>query len=297
MAERAVRSGDHDLVLAVGFDKHPRGAFNASSALSGLGEWYGESGLMLTTQFFALKVQRYFHDHGLSPDILAKVAAKAFRNGAHNPNAWRRKAAHRGGDRRRADAQPPADSVHVLQPSRGRRGPGALPRRPGLALHGPACVPAGGVVSYPAVRLLRGLQPLAVARRGPPGPTAEAAAAAFEKAGIGPEDVDLAQLQDTESGAEIMHLAETGFCKDGDQEALIRSRGDRDRRSSPGQHRRRLPRQWRARSAPAAFARSTSACCSCAATPAPVRCRASREVAFTHVYGAPGLSACTVLSR
>ena len=56
-----------------------------------------------------------------------------------------------------------------------------------------------------------------------PSPTAEAAAAAFEQAGIGPEDVDVAQLQDTESGAEIMHLAETGLCQDGEQEALIQS--------------------------------------------------------------------------
>ena len=44
-------------------------------------------------------------------------------------------------------------------------------------------------------------------------PTADAAAAAFEQAGIGPDDVDVAQLQDTESGAEIMHLAETGLCE------------------------------------------------------------------------------------
>ena len=56
-----------------------------------------------------------------------------------------------------------------------------------------------------------------------PSPTAEAAAAAFEEAGIGPEDVDVAQLQDTESGAEIMHLAETGLCEHGEQEELIQS--------------------------------------------------------------------------
>jgi acetyl-CoA acetyltransferase len=50
------------------------------------------------------------------------------------------------------------------------------------------------------------------------GPSSEAARAAFASAGIGPEEVQVAQLQDTESGAEIMHLAETGLCADGDQE-------------------------------------------------------------------------------
>jgi len=49
-------------------------------------------------------------------------------------------------------------------------------------------------------------------------PTQIASKAAFEMAGIGPDEVDVAQLQDTESGAEIMHMAENGFCADGDQE-------------------------------------------------------------------------------
>jgi acetyl-CoA acetyltransferase len=56
---------------------------------------------------------------------------------------------------------------------------------------------------------------------GAPGPTAEASRAAFATAGIGPEDVDVIQLQDTDAGAEVIHLAENGFCKDGEQEALV----------------------------------------------------------------------------
>src|SRR5207244_10778930 len=56
-----------------------------------------------------------------------------------------------------------------------------------------------------------------------PSPTAVAAGAAFEAAGIGPADVDVAQVQDTESGAEVMHLAETGLCQHGEQEKLINS--------------------------------------------------------------------------
>lgn len=48
-----------------------------------------------------------------------------------------------------------------------------------------------------------------------------AASATFEMAGLGPEDMDVLQLQDTESGAEIIHMAENGFCADGDQERMI----------------------------------------------------------------------------
>jgi acetyl-CoA acetyltransferase len=52
-------------------------------------------------------------------------------------------------------------------------------------------------------------------------PVVEASRACFAEAGIGPEDIDVAQIQDSESGAEIMHMAENGLCKDGEQEALI----------------------------------------------------------------------------
>ncbi len=48
-----------------------------------------------------------------------------------------------------------------------------------------------------------------------------ASRAAYEMAGVGPGDIDVAQLQDTESGAEIMHMAENGFCTDGEQEQWL----------------------------------------------------------------------------
>jgi acetyl-CoA acetyltransferase len=54
-----------------------------------------------------------------------------------------------------------------------------------------------------------------------PAPTVFASRAAYEAAGIGPEDVDVIQLQDTDAGAEVIHMAENGFCADGDQEKLI----------------------------------------------------------------------------
>ena len=91
MAATTIASGQFDLGLAVGFDKHPRGHFNADPAAGGLGQWYGEQGFMVTTQFFGMKINRYMHEYGISQSTLAKVAAKNYRNGALNPNAWRQK--------------------------------------------------------------------------------------------------------------------------------------------------------------------------------------------------------------
>ena len=52
-------------------------------------------------------------------------------------------------------------------------------------------------------------------------PTVYASRAAYEQAGLGPEDVDVIQLQDTDAGAEVIHMAEAGFCADGEQEQLL----------------------------------------------------------------------------
>ena len=89
-AAMAIKSGEYDLGLAVGFDKHPRGAFNALPAEYNLPDWYGEAGYMITTQFFAAKIRRYMHEHGISATSLGRVAEKAFRNAVHAPHAWRR---------------------------------------------------------------------------------------------------------------------------------------------------------------------------------------------------------------
>ena len=91
-AYMAIRSGQCDVAIAIGFDKHDAGAFAVNPGDWGLGNWYGEVGLALTTQFFAMKLQRYMHEYGITNDALVRVAVKAYSNGALNPNAWRRKA-------------------------------------------------------------------------------------------------------------------------------------------------------------------------------------------------------------
>jgi acetyl-CoA acetyltransferase len=48
-----------------------------------------------------------------------------------------------------------------------------------------------------------------------------ASKAAFENAGVSPSDIGVIQLQDTDAGAEIIHMAEAGFCEHGEQEKLL----------------------------------------------------------------------------
>ena len=90
MAARAIEHGEADIAVAVGFDKHPRGAFSADPSVLGLPAWYAETGMFLTTHFFGMKINRYMHEYGITPMTLARVAAKNFRNGELNERAWRR---------------------------------------------------------------------------------------------------------------------------------------------------------------------------------------------------------------
>ena len=53
-AVNSIQAGMFDLGMAVGFDKHERGAFRVDLKANGLEEWYGESGLALTSQFFGM---------------------------------------------------------------------------------------------------------------------------------------------------------------------------------------------------------------------------------------------------
>ncbi len=271
-ASYAIESGRAEIAMAVGFDKHDRGAFSTNPAEYGLQQWYGESGMMVTTQFFALKLQRYLHDHGLHPRLLAELIAKSLRNGAATPHAWRRTPLSVDEIAAATMVNDPLTKYMFCSPSEG-----------------------GAAIVLTSTERARRYTEHAIELRAiefrtrtfgtfevfspwladpiTPGATVFAAAAAFEAAGIGPGDIDVAQLQDTEAGAELMHLAECGFCEHGGCiangepigasglrqviECTLQLQGRAGDRQVPGEPR----------------------------------------TAFTQVYGAPGLSTCTVLAR
>lgn len=294
-ARNAIAAGQADIAMVVGFDKHPKGAFSEDPINLGLGAWYGQTGLMVTTQFFGIKIQRYMKRFDISHDSLARVAHKAFSNGALNPYAWRRDP---------LTIKEIADAPMVNYP---------------LTKY-MFCAPAEGAVALVLARKdIAGRfdgKPVTLSScefrsrkfgsfevyspwttpETSPGPTHYAAAGAFESAGIGPNDIDVAQIQDTESGAEIMHMAETGLCGHGEQEKLLAA-GETEIGG-------RIPINTDG---------------GVLANGEPIGATGLRQVfenvvqlrghagvrqvpgepkaAFTHVYGSPGISACTVLSR
>ena len=287
-------SGQAEIALVVGFDKHPPGAFNPLPEDWGIGSWYGETGLMLTTQFFAMKIQRYMAEHAITPSTLAKVAAKAFANGSRNPNAWRRKPLSDDEVLASKMVNHPLTQYMFCSPGEGAV---ALVLARGRRMRELARLPV--YLRSVAFRTRRfgsfEVFSPSVAIESAPSATAEAAAAAFEQAGVAPGDVDVAQVQDTESGAEVMHMAETGLCEHGEQEVLVQNGAT----TLAG----RLPINTDG---------------GCLANGEPIGASGLRQVhevvlqlrgdagdrqipgrrrvGFTQVYGAPGVSACAVLT-
>lgn len=220
LAARDVQNGEADIAVGVGLDKHPRGAFGADPSVSGLPQWYGDQGMFLTTHYFGTKIMRYMHDHGITEQTLARVAEKNLANGAKNPNAWRRKAMSAEAILASPIVNAPLRQYMYCNPNEGAAA--VVVCRADKAKQytdTPIYLRSTALRSRRegAYELLRTSIELPLV----PGTTAEAAAAAYEQAGVGPEDIDVAQLQDTDSGSEVIHMAETMLCKDGEQEALL----------------------------------------------------------------------------
>ncbi len=221
-ASNSIAAGAGDIGIAVGFDKHPRGAFSVGDDLEGigLGQWYGQTGLAVNPQFFAMKTRRYMHDHGITEDCLHRSAVKSFKNGSINPQAWRRTPL----SYEEIAASPlvcdPLRKYHFCSPSEGAAA--VVVCRADIAKRYTAH-PIYLRADVFKTRLYGSFETMSPSfpTNHAQSPTVQTSQRAFEIAGIGPEDIDVAQLQDTEVGHEIMHIAENGFCKDGEQEALI----------------------------------------------------------------------------
>jgi acetyl-CoA acetyltransferase len=215
-----IRLGDYDIGVAVGLDKHPKGAFTEDPALVGMPRWYAENGQYLTTKFFGMKANRYLHEHGISPATLAKVANKNLRNGALNPNAFRRKPIAEKDILAAPMLNYPLTQYMFCAPDEGAAA--VVLCRADIAhryTSTPIYLRAAQLRTrkYGAFEVHRSW----TAVDADPAPTVFASQAAYEQAGIGPEDVDVIQLQDTDAGAEVIHMAENGFCADGEQEKLL----------------------------------------------------------------------------
>ncbi|USU13797.1 thiolase family protein [Sphingomonadaceae bacterium OTU29THOMA1] len=177
-------------------------------------ELYAAQGMTLPT-VYAMRGTRYLHERGLGPEVLARVAVKNRANGARNPLAQQRTPVTL---EEVMNSRPVAEPLTLLQccPS---------------AVDGAAAVvlttkrpPAG----RSAVRILasavgsghmeQGCDDILDAEI-----TARTAQAAYAEAGVGPDDVDVVELHDAFTIAELLYYEALGLAKHGAGAELLLS--------------------------------------------------------------------------
>ena len=212
----AVAAGVHDVVLAVGFEKltHPDRARTFAAIASGLDveteatEAEGHSVFMET---YAQKARQYMADTGATPTDFAWISAKNHVHAVHNPFAQYRFAM--------TPEQVLADRMVVDPLTRSM----CSPIGDGAAAVIVTTEARARQWGRPGVRLAGfGLASAASADQQLAPVIARAAAKAYEAAGIGPTDVDVAEVHDATASAELMAYEDLGWARPGEGIRLVR---------------------------------------------------------------------------
>lgn len=217
-AAMAVSSGQVDIALVVGADKT-----RETSTLSTFWDWMGMArdkawdyplGLIAPASF-ALHVARFMHEYQVRPEHLALVAVKNHHNAVSNPMAHLRfevtveqvlAAPRVAGPFGVLDCAPQSDGaaavILVAEELAGRYTDNPVwVRGFGLALDRVMHAHKHDMTTFPS--------------------TVRAAKAAYAMAGVGPADIDVAEVHDCFSGIELMNYEDLGFCGRGEAAKLI----------------------------------------------------------------------------
>ncbi|MET8473689.1 lipid-transfer protein [Streptomyces sp. NPDC006422] len=230
-ARAQILAGLADVVLVVGADAAPKGFFKpAGGDRPDDPDWLRFRALGATNPtYFGLYARRRMAVHGDTLEDFAQVKVKNAASGALNPNARYRKTVT--ADEVAASAVV-ADPLRLLDICATSDGGAALvlssmefARRHGAA--DPVRIRAVSTVTptYPNTVLdLPDIATDSAAGVAPEGPTfrASIARAAYEEAGIGPEDLSLAEVYDLSTALELQWYEDLGLCGEGEGAKLLR---------------------------------------------------------------------------
>ena len=216
LAASAIRAGQYDSVLVFGIEKMPRGIIRSSF----FEPWREQAGLAATPAYFALRAQRLMRESGITKEQLARVVVKNRANGVENPNAMFRKPTTVDDVLASRLVCEPLHLFMLCSPNEGAAA--IVLRRADLA---------GPTAPTLAAAVLRSHLPGSVLGEATPmsgipdeditPPSTLAATDAYQEAGIGPDELDFVECQDTDAAREVLAYEELGLCAKGESGRLV----------------------------------------------------------------------------
>lgn len=199
-AAQAVAHGIYDTVLVCGVEKMTSQATaRVAEILAGAGDAITESAVGATfPAIFAMIARRHMHEFGTTREQLAAVAVKNHFNASLNPQAHMRKVITL---EQALAGKPVADPLTIYDCSLVSDGAAAviLSSRP-APIRVAGVAQASGPVSLAEKHSITQFEA-----------TQRAAAQAYAQAGIGPKDVNLAEVHDCFTIAELIAMEDLGF--------------------------------------------------------------------------------------
>lgn len=215
----AIRAGEADLALVIGVEKMPRGFMDPAAIYE---PWQIEMGITAGPSYWAMRARQHMEAFGTTEEQIARVAHKNHRNSIHNPKAMHRKAYSMEeilGSRLVCD---PIRLLEICSPNEGAAAlvlgsKRAAEQAAGRSIAVVACEHV--IAQYSAD--FRGPVHSLSEGVGYPTPTEAAARRAYERASMGPDDIDCFEVQDTDAFCEIEAYEELGLCAAGEGGSLI----------------------------------------------------------------------------
>ena len=222
MAYRQVAAGICDVALAIGVEKMPRGFMRMTS----YPQWQVLSGLALNPLEFSLRASRHMAEFGTTEEQLAKVSVKSHKNGALNPYAMYQKEMTL---EQVINSKMVCFPLRVMEFAAPGEGAGAAilcseevakKYNSGRAVKvAAACI---GVAQYGTSRCGGGIGGMGQSAKIHNEEVAtKLSREAYEISGIGPKDLNLVELQDTDSSSEIILYEQFGLCGPGEGGRMI----------------------------------------------------------------------------
>ena len=221
LAYSLVASGLHDSVLVLGFQKMSEISSAESQERMGRGadiQWESPFGTMMPA-YYAMHAKNYMHSFGVTNEDLALIRVKAATYGQINEKAVYRKGVEL---EQCLQADPVSSPLKVFDCCANADGSSAVlvaseAKAKALGIKKPVWILGVGAASAPVNMAGRDkFNGLFVAE--------EAARQAYAMAGIGPKDIDVAEVHDCFTIAEMMAYENLGFAEPGQAKELIRAK-------------------------------------------------------------------------